>query len=245
MIQVVNRALDLLELIAVDPDRPKLLRDLAEGLQLNHGTCANILKTLILRGYVEQVGTRKGYVLGPKAYAITGNEAYYKDLLEASKEEMDRLTEAINENCLLAILKDNQRVSIYRTYAEQDLQVRTADVKNAYESASGRLLVAMLPQDKIQRYVGRYGLPLVEVWPEVGSEKEFLETLDVIRSEELAIQIVPSRHVLGLAVPVRKQGVTVASLSVYLPEYRYMNLDKQKLLRQIRQSANRISDNIK
>lgn len=245
MIQVINRALDLLELISIDPDRPKSLRDLAESLDLNHGTCANILKTLIMRGYVEQVSARKGYVLGPKSYAITGNEAYYKDLLEASKEEMDRLTEVINENCLLAILKDNQRIAVYRTYAEQDLQVRTADVKNAYESASGRLLVAMLPREKVQRYVGKYGLPLAEVWPEVSSEREFMDMLDLIRSEELAIQVVPSRHVLGLAVPVRKHGVTVASLSVYLPEYRYMNLDKQKLLKSIRQSADRITGNIK
>jgi IclR family KDG regulon transcriptional repressor len=240
MIQVINRALDLLEQIAIDPEKPKALGDLADNLTLNHGTCANILKTLVTRGYVEQVATKKGYILGSKAYSLTGNEAYQKDLLEAARQEMDTLTQAVNENCLLAILKDNQRLALYRTFAEQDLQVRTTDVKPVYDSASGRLLLAMLPKEKIQRFIFKYGLPSEDAWPEIQSEVQLHEALSLMRREELALQTIANRHVMGLAVPIYKNGLVVASLSIYLPEYRYMAMDKQKLITALRQCSTNI-----
>ncbi|GAB2565174.1 IclR family transcriptional regulator [Spirosoma areae] len=237
MIQVINRALDLLEQIANEPEKPKALGDLADGLSLNHGTCANILKTLVARGYVEQIGAKKGYILGSQSYGLTANDAYRKDLLEAAREEMDALTHLINENCLLAVLKDNQRLAIYRTFAEQDLQVRTTDTKLVYDSASGRLLLAMLPKEKIERFVGKYGLPLADSWPEVQSPMQLYDALALMRREELALQTIPNRHVVGLAVPIYKLGIVVASLSIYLPEYRYMVLDKRQLVDSLRQCA--------
>ncbi|MGM9511206.1 IclR family transcriptional regulator [Larkinella sp. GY13] len=241
MIQVINRALDLLEQIANEPEKPKSLTELADGLSLNHGTCANILKTLVTRGYVEQIGTKKGYILGAKSYYLTGNKSYQKDLLEAAREEMDALTLLINENCLLAVLKDNQRIALYRTFAEQDLQVRTTDIKPVYDSASGRLLIAMLPDEKKQRFIAKYGLPSGDSWPEIQSESNLLETLALIRREELALQTIANRHVMGLAVPIYKNGLVVASLSIYLPEYRYMALDKRQLIASLRDSAEKIN----
>jgi len=244
MIQVINRALDLLEQIANDPEQPKSLGELADGLGLNHGTCANILKTLVARGYVEQIGTKKGYILGSKAYALTGNEAYQKDLLEAAREPMEALTKAVNENCLLAILKDNQRIVIHRTFAEQDLQVRTADIKPVYDSASGRLLLAMLSREKVQRFIDKYGLPTGDSWPEIQSEAQLHDALARMNREELALQTIPNRHVIGLAVPIYKNGLVVSSLSIYLPEYRYMAMDKQKLVESIRKCAIQINNTL-
>ncbi|MVM31201.1 helix-turn-helix domain-containing protein [Spirosoma sp. HMF4905] len=244
MIQVINRALDLLELIANDPEQPKSLGELADGLSLNHGTCANILKTLVARGYVEQVAAKKGYILGAKAYTLTGNEAYQKDLLEAAREPMDALTQSVNENCLLAILKDNQRVVIHRTFAEQDLQVRTADIKPVYDSASGRLLLAMLSKEKLQRFISKYGLPYGDSWPEIQSEDQLYDALALMNRDELALQTIPNRHVIGLAVPIYKNGIVVSSLSIYLPEYRYMAMDKQRLVQDLRKCAESINNKL-
>ena len=78
MIQVINRALDILEIVAANPEKPTALGEIADALGLNHGTCANIMKTLVTRNYLEQVGTKKGYILGAKSYALTNNDAYRK-----------------------------------------------------------------------------------------------------------------------------------------------------------------------
>lgn len=233
-----------MELIASEPERPKPLGELADRLGLNHGTCANILKTLVSRGYVEQQGVKKGYILGFKSYVLTGNDAYRKDLMEASQQAMDHLTRLTNENCLLAILKDDQRLIVHRTFAEQDLQVRTAEEKPAYESASGRMLLAMLPTDLLERFIQKFGLPRPEIWPEILNQTDLYRALAQIRREEFALQTISHRHIVGLAVPIRKKGVVVASLSVYLPEYRYMATSKAQLVAYLQTAAETINANL-
>ncbi|TDB67404.1 IclR family transcriptional regulator [Arundinibacter roseus] len=244
MIQVIHRALDLMELIAMDPQKPKPLGELADSLGLNHGTCANILKTLVTRGYIEQLGAKKGYILGSKSYVLTGNDAYHKDLMEASQQAMDELTRLTNENCLLAILKDSQRLIVYRTFAEQDLQVRTSEEKPAYESASGRMLLAMLPAETIERFILKFGLPTDNAWPEVHSKEELFAALSLIQREEFALQTISNRHIVGIAVPIRRKGIVAASLSIYLPEYRYMATDKTQLVNNLRKAAQAINTNL-
>jgi len=59
MIQVIGKALDILELLAKDPDKVLTLSEVANTFNLNHGTCANIIKTLVDRNYVEKLPAKK------------------------------------------------------------------------------------------------------------------------------------------------------------------------------------------
>lgn len=245
MIQVINRALDILEIVAADPEKPASLGEIADALGLNHGTCANIMKTLVSRNYLEQIGTKKGYILGAKSYALTNNDAYRKDLVEAAKSEMEKLTEMTNENCLLAILNGEKRIVIHSTNAEQELQVRTSSEKNVYDSASGRMLLAMLPEPDIDRFIAKYGTPLSESWKEADTVENLKKLLSQFKKEECALQMLAGRQVIGLAVPIQKGVKTVASLSIYLPEYRYMLTDKTGLVHQLKMAAKRISQRLK
>lgn len=245
MIQVVHRALDILEIIAAEPEKPKSLGEIANALGLNHGTCANIMKTLVSRKYLEQVGTKKGYILGSRSYTLSGNDAYRKDLIEAAAPEMEKLTAATNENSLLAVLSGDKRIAIHRISAEQELQVRTADEKHVYDAASGRLLLAMLTDAEIERFTNKYGVPSAEMWSEASSEERLRTVVAQIRREECAFQVLPGRQVVGLAVPVFKHDRIVASLSIYLPEYRFMAIDKMTLVNQLKSTAQKISDKLR
>ncbi|MFN4145997.1 MAG: IclR family transcriptional regulator [Runella sp.] len=244
MIQVINRALDILEIIAENPEYPTPLGEIADRLNLNHGTCANIMKTLVARQYLEQVGTKKGYILGAKSYTLTGNEAYRKDLIEAAKPEMEKLTIEINENCLLAVLNGDKRLVIHVTYANQELQVRTSPEKSVYDAASGRMLLAMLSEADIERFVAKYGLPTAENWKEADSVEKLKVLLAQFKKEECALQMLAGRQVVGLAVPIRRGERVVASLSIYLPEYRYMLADKAGLVYHLKAAAKRIAQRL-
>lgn len=245
MIQVIHRAIDILEIISAEPEKPRSLGEIADSLGLNHGTCANIIKTLVSRKYLEQVGTKKGYVLGSKAYTLSGNDAYRKDLIETSAPEMERLTASTNENCLLAVLNGENRIVIHRISAEQELQVRTAEEKHVYDSASGRLLLAMLYDADIERFIAKYGLPAEQIWKEAHTLEGLKEAIGKIRAEQCAFQVLPGRQVIGLAVAIQKNGKVVASLSLYLPEYRYMSMDKIALVEKLKSTGNRISQKLK
>jgi len=87
MIQVIHRAIDILEFVARDPERPKLLGEISAGINLKPGTCANIVKTLTLRGYLEKLDAQKGYLPGKQLYTLLGNTGYKKDLIEAADLE--------------------------------------------------------------------------------------------------------------------------------------------------------------
>src|SRR5690606_28183017 len=166
MIQVLHRAFDILELIARDNTRALSLGEIASTLQLNHATCANIIKTMVTRNYLEQLGPKKGYKLGYMAYHVVGNSSFEDKLKRSAAELMEELTSEINETSLLAILKQQNRVIVHQVHAEHELMVRSAVEKSAYNSASGRLLVAMLGEEERAVFITKYGLPTRDVWPE-------------------------------------------------------------------------------
>jgi DNA-binding IclR family transcriptional regulator len=220
--------LDILEFIAKNPDQAKSLGDIADSLGLNAGTCANIIKTMADRKYIEQSSKRKGYILGPNAYRLTGNDGYKKDLIEASKQEMQFLVEKFNENALLAVLDKDLRSIVYTANSDQELQASARSDKRAYDSSTGRILISMLGDDELKKFVEKYGLPRDAEWEGVSDFESLTRQLKQIRNDGLAIQI-SVNQIIGLAVPIYKHAKVVASLSIYMPSLRF-NSSNQKTL---------------
>ncbi|MCY7352374.1 MAG: helix-turn-helix domain-containing protein [Cytophagaceae bacterium] len=220
MIQVIHRAFDILEYIA-KAEREVPLSEIADHLGLNHATCANILKTMVTRRYVEQSGPKKGYRLGAMTFFISGNPAYRKDLVEAGRDELDKMTADLNENSLLAVLRDDKRLCLYTALGKHDLQVKTSPEKHAYNTATGRLLLAYLSDSERETFVKRFGLPKPEhLWDEAATHGGFVEVLRKIRQEGYATQRTQA-YIVGLAVPIFRDGKVVAGLGLFLPEMRY------------------------
>ena len=240
MIQVLNRAFDILEFLADDPSQPKVLGEIANAVQLNHGTCANILKTMVDRQYIDQTGARKGYCLGVNAYRLTDNPSFQTTIQEVARDEMAALTRHLDESSLLAVLEAPNRRLIHRELCDQALQVQTADEKHVYDSASGRLLVAMLTDTELDKFITRYSLPTPELWAEATDRSSFMEQINRIRANECAFQE-STRQVIGYGVPIRRFGNVVASLSVYLPLYRHDNAKAADVLVSLRQTAGTIN----
>lgn len=243
MIQVVNRAFDILEFIARDKNKIYSLTEIADGLKLNHATCANIIKTMVQRNYLEQVGHKKGYHLGFMAFQITGSNAYEQELVKAAKPVMEALTKGINETCLLGILKRDIRLALHQVSGDHDLNVKSSTEKAAYNSASGRLLVAMLDDPKLQEFAEKYGLPSADTWKEASTPKGFRNEAERIRRDGYTIQTTKT-HISGIAVPVYKAKEVIASLSVYLPESRFNEKVKKEILVQLNKAAEAITKKI-
>lgn len=236
MIQVLHRAFDILELIARDNAKAPSLGEIADELQLNHATCANIIKTMVTRNYLEQLGPKKGYKLGYLAYQLVGNSSFEDKLKRTATALMEKLTATLNETSLLAILKKQHRVIVHQVHAERDLMVRSSVEKEAYNSASGRLLVASLDDAQRDAFIDKYGLPPKSVWPEAATETGLRRELDTIRECGYARQLTAS-HIIGLACAVSEHGKVVASLSVYLPVSRLTEHTEDVVLRELKATA--------
>lgn len=229
MIQVVHRALNILEYVAKDGNKPKPMGQIAQDLDLNTATCANIIKTLVQRGYLEKSDLQKGYILGSQLKELTGKHQPHVKLIAAAKIQMDLISEQLNEKCLLAVLKGDKRQVIYKNNCAQIVQATTPDEKKAYDSSTGRLLVAMMTDEALDKFVHTYGLPPSSIWPDADSPAKFMAQIQQIRKNRYAL-IEDSKQVIGIASPVYQHTDLVASLSIYLPAFRFSNTVRKKMI---------------
>jgi DNA-binding IclR family transcriptional regulator len=240
MIQVIHRALNILEYVAKDGNKPKPMGQIAQDLALNTATCANIIKTLVQRGYLEKSDLQKGYILGPQLKELTGKHQPHVKLIAAAKIQMDHISQELNEKCLLAVLKGDKRQVIYKNNCSQMVQATTPDEKKAYDSSTGRLLVALMSDEALEKYVHTYGLPSSSIWPDADSPSKFMAQIQQIRKNRYAL-IEDSKQVIGIASPVYHQTELVASLSIYLPAFRFSNTVRKKMIQLCLAGADEIS----
>jgi len=241
MIQVIHRALNILELVAKDRDKEFGLSEIADRLGLNHGTCANIIKTLVIRNYIEQTAKKRGYKLGLQAYYLTDNFSNKKELLRVSIEHMKALRVTINESCILAIMKDNMRVTLHQELSTHELQAVTGNEEmNIFLTATGRIILANMTPIEQNLFIQKYGLPN-EMWPEVRSEQELITELSKIKEKQVSVHFADT-HIVGVGAPIFKNDKIVASLGIYLPEVRFTYKAQEQIFVEITKTARQISD---
>jgi len=241
MIQVINRALNILELVSKERDRDFSLGEIANSLNLNASTCANIIKTLVNRGYLEQKGIKQGYKLGVQAYYLTGNFSNRKELLKASVIPLQELRDILNESCILTIMKENMRVTLHKELSSQELQVvSNGEEKNIYLTATGRIILACQNINTQLDFIKKYGLP-GSMWPEVINEKDLIDELNKIKRKQLAIHF-DGAFIVGVGAPIYKNGDVVAAIGVYLPEVRFNYKMQERIFVEISRTAQLISE---
>lgn len=243
MIQVIVRALDILEFVAQRGKEPVQLIKIAENAGLSQPTTANIVKTLLTKNYLERVGRKEGYRLGANAYQLTGNLSYGQNLMLAAKDLMEELTSQINETCLLAVIRNNKRFILHTVQSNQDLQVRTRTEAPIYQTASGRLLLSYQGPKELDKFIQAVGMPETQEWPGVNTRDKLEKALLKIRKEEF-IQTVNAHHIVGFAVPIYKDKQVIASLSVYLPESRTTPAYNANIAKVMSRTANKIKSRL-
>jgi len=243
MIKVLHKVFDILEFLAKSPERPRALTEIAGGLGLHPATCANILKTMVSRHYVEQIAPKKGYLLGPALFQISLQAPYRKDLIAAAEPLMATLAKTVNETILLVTLRLGQRFILSQINGQQQIQVRPQALiqDSIYATATGRLLLAYLPEHELEKIVTEQGLPGNQ-WPEAGEPAALKKALAAIRKTGRVYHHAPGTELVGLAFPVRNhQNEVIAALGLFLPRFRFKGEHRQKILSGLQKTATAIS----
>ncbi len=239
MIQVIERAIDILEFVARHGKEPIQLISIAKAAKLSQPTCANIVKTLVERNFLENVSRKSGYILGAGAYKLTGSLSYSQDLLTVAKPIMEELTEELNETSLLGVIRNNKRFILHTVLCDQDLQVRANVEADVFGTASGRTIVAFLSAGELDTLLEATGYPLKEVWAGAQTAEGMEKLIKKIRKDNLA-QTVSSKHIVGFAVPVYRKEKVIASLSVFLPESRLITSHKDRIIKALNAAGKKI-----
>jgi DNA-binding IclR family transcriptional regulator len=245
MVQVIIKAFDILELIAKSNGQSVSLTEVAKKLGMSQPTAANIINTMVSRGYVEHIGKKKGYKLGPSSYRLTNEVAYEKELVEVSKKIMEDLTLKLNETSLLGVLRNQKRLTLHVANSTHDIQVQVKSERSVYETASGRLLLAYLKENEIVQFVQQNGLPDATLWPGASTNEGLNAALSRIKEEAIAATFLPEKHVKGFAVPISKNNKVIAALSIFLPAYRCNETKQLQVIQLLKEASSEIEQKLK
>lgn len=239
MIQVLNRAFDILELLSRNLDKEHSLSEIADPLNLNHGTCANIIKTMVNRRYIKK---KKGYILGRQSYYLTNNFSNEAEIVRCAINPMKNLSITLRENCVLAVLKNQSRIILHKETFVQELQANTVDEKNAYQTATGKLLLAYMEPTDRNAFIKNYGLP-GDMWKQIDDERVLIDELQKIQKMGYVIHH-DDTNIGGVAMPIFDKKQAIASVGIYLPENRFSKAMEDMILEKLAETAKIISDKI-
>lgn len=216
--------MQMIELLGEAPDRTLSLTDIADTLSLDRGTCANLLKTLSSRGFVQQDAPRSGYKLGYRLYHLTGRSVENEELVKIARKDIDTLGSQLNEVALLSIIRNDKRVTLYTTTPNRAIMVRTSVEKSVYSACTGRVILANYSPSHLEKTLIRLGLPIKEEWPEIYAEgdpgKALPNALTKIKQSGYARQL-DAEGIIGFAAPLWRDGHVVGGVGAYLPLSRF------------------------
>lgn len=245
MVKVIEKALNILELLASEQNRKFQLGEIADTLNLDHGTCANIIKTLAFRGYVQHDGPRMGYKFGYMPFKLINSAINNEELTKIAREDIDRLGSRLNETTLLSCIKNDKRIVLYHTTPNRELIVRTNVDKSIYSANTGRVILANYTLAHLEKCIIRLGLPTKAEWPEIYESNnphgELINRLTSIRAAGYEIHH-DSNGIVGTAAPIFRGGHVIGSVGVYMPKIRHIN--KDETLRLVLETADSINQKI-
>ncbi|WP_054696746.1 IclR family transcriptional regulator [Syntrophomonas palmitatica] len=222
-VQSVDRALSILEALS-QAGQPLQLGELAQKVRLKPSTVHRLLSTLMKHDFVEQ-DAHSRYRLTMKLYYIGNSATYAANIKELAYPVMQELLERYNETVNLAILDRGEVVYIDQLESNHIVIVRMfARVGNrgpAYCTGSGKVLLAGLGKDELQRYfknVALRGFTTDTITDPITLARE----LDKVRQDGYALDLGErDEGVRCVAAPIKNQeGSVIAALSVSGPSMR-------------------------
>lgn len=226
-IRSVERAITVLFYVCKS-ETPKGLSEISRGVSLDKATTLRLLGTLEKDELVQQDPISRRYLPGANISRLSN--FWRRDLRAVSRPHLEALMDKVRENVVLIVQRGMEKVCIDTLDAPHELCVMTA-VGNAvpvYRGASGRVLMAFMPEDKALEIINKSGLkPLT---PKSLTDKaKYLRLLHDIRRQGFALSSNDAvMDCSAVAAPIfDKDGKTVASVTIRGPSSR---MNKQKLL---------------
>lgn len=243
-IQVIERAFQLLELIAASPNEPHTVSELSENSGLKVPTVSKIIRTMSDLGYLEFVGRKEGYVMGKKTAALP---RFYHDrnpLRRASLPFLRDFRDRFGEYICVSTLLDNKRHIVCLENSTHAVQVGgrlVPEVENPCRSVSGRILMAGLSREQQERCYERNGPPGM-LWEAVRTREDFFRELERIGRMKYLLEF--RSEAAMLSYPVKRGGETFAALGVYIPEYRFQGELRENIICAVEQISEGIAKSV-
>ena len=204
---------------AFGPDTPAMsLSEVAAATGLTRATTRRSLMTLCDLGYASLDGRQ--YALTARVLELGYGYLSSLRLPELAFAPMERCAQGVHESCSLAVLDGDDIVYVQRVSVRKVMAISLAVGARlpAYATSLGRVLLAALPEEELERWLRRQ--KLVARTEFTLTDRAAL-TAEVARARKRGYALVEQELEPGLcsiAVPIKSAaGRTLAALNVGMP----------------------------
>jgi DNA-binding IclR family transcriptional regulator len=245
-VKSVLKVLDILEHLAASSGAVTV-SELGRAKGLHVATAHRLLRTLALRGYVEQQARHQAYRLGPRILELGSAYLAAADLVSVARPELDALRDDLGETTHLAVYSGGEVVELAQALSRQTITAlsRPGQRSPAYCTALGKVLLADLPLEQLEQYLR--SVRFEKRTPRTITDRRALaRELGRVRSRRWAVDA--EEFASGLCcvgVPVANDaGRAVAALSVATPTMRFRPELIPKWVKRLDETAAAISREI-
>ncbi|MCG0239985.1 MAG: IclR family transcriptional regulator [Firmicutes bacterium] len=245
ILQSVDSALRLLETFSrAEPELT--LAELSRRLGLGKSTVFRLLSTLEARGFVERNPETGRFRLGLKALYIGGLVIHRINLITGSQLALERLVRESGETAHLVVYERGEAVFVNKVESSRTVTMGShiGARMPAYCTATGKVLLAHLPEGELERYLAETPLRRLTLHT-ITDPDRLREHLRQVREQGYAVDQQESEEgLMCVAAPIRgPQGNVVAAVSVSGPAVRLARqLPKMREL--VQAAAAEISQNL-
>ena len=241
-INSIIRATNILELYGKLGVQYLGVAEISKELGLHKTTVFRVVKTLEHQGWLRQDTPNGKYKLSSKIVALASSATHALSFMEdVVLEEMRDLRDEYNEDLVLTGVMDEVAVCLEKVQSTNMLRVhsRVGRTSNMLRGSTGKILLAFLPEEKIQTILNKGFTDS----PEDQEERRRLEEALVKIREDRFCSTTSEQDpgITSMAVPVfDRDGSIRYSLAILGEENRMIQKGLDKMLSSLRQSAARL-----
>jgi IclR family acetate operon transcriptional repressor len=237
----LGNACRILKTLSCEPEG-LLLSELVQRLMLPHTSALRIVATLCDAGFLQRSGNR--YTLGTGLIPLGQQALARLDIRSVARPVLKQLSKETGETAHLAILAGNHSllVEVCQSPAPIRVGAPSGTLADLHCSATGKVLLASLPDDRLESLLGTKPLPV--------KTRKTLTTLTQLRTELVRVRkqgyaVDEEEFFEGircLAAPVRNSaGEVVASVGITGATTRLTSTRIPVVARQVRAGAEALS----
>jgi DNA-binding IclR family transcriptional regulator len=239
----LNRGLDVLDAFGERPRRD--FNGLAAATGIPRSSLYRLLALLESRGFVRRDPHTGEYSPGVVLYRLDPGAAWLGELRQAARAVMPRLVDAIGESVYLYVREGDTRVCVEALEGTRGTirhAIKAGSVFPLHAGASGKAILAFLPEPERRALVSR--LPLPRLGPNsITSRAQLEEEIERIRRQGYAYgeeELAPGAWAIAVPVPdTTRSGAS--SLCVAGPMVRLERERLPEYARLLRAAADTIS----